>query len=335
MAHGINVFMITGFLGSGKTTFLNRLIKQFPRDSKLVILMNEFGEVGMDGTLVDMEEINVLEISKGSIFCVCVKTDFIKGLLELASKIIPEVLLIESTGVANPTDLKKDLDLPIFKGIFTLKEQFCIVDASNFLNEFGVFASVENQIASSTRFIINKADLASSPSQINEIKGLIGNYHPDPVFYETVFADVDVAHLLLQEAQVRRAAEITEVSGEELDSYIEELLNDPGFSLMPPDILMSATFFWNEVNLPAIGELSAKLPGKVIRAKGFICSGARTLLYSFVMGKYDLEERNVRIKDIQENVLVFIFHPDALIGLEKVMKEYNFSKVGELMRERL
>jgi len=118
MADSTDVFLITGFLGSGKTTFLNRVIDVFPKDKKMTILMNEFGEVGIDGTLVEGDEIDMLEISRGSIFCVCVKTDFIKGLYELNTKIRPDVLIIESTGVANPSDLKRDLQLPIFNGRF-------------------------------------------------------------------------------------------------------------------------------------------------------------------------------------------------------------------------
>ncbi|MCF6249286.1 MAG: hypothetical protein L3J69_18305, partial [Desulfobacula sp.] len=104
-----NVILITGFLGSGKTTFLNRIVKAFPKDQKLMILMNEFGEIGLDGTLVEGDELDILEISKGSIFCVCVKIDFIRALSEIAHKLKPDVLIVESTGVANPSDLEKDL----------------------------------------------------------------------------------------------------------------------------------------------------------------------------------------------------------------------------------
>ena len=83
MVDSTKVLLITGFLGSGKTTFLNRIIDIFPKDKKLTILMNEFGEIGIDGTLVEGDDIDMMEISRGSIFCVCVKTDFIKGLYEL------------------------------------------------------------------------------------------------------------------------------------------------------------------------------------------------------------------------------------------------------------
>ena len=164
------VYLITGFLGSGKTTLLNRIIDFFPKEKKLTILMNEFGEIGIDGTLVQGENIDMLEISKGSIFCVCVKTDFIKGLYELSTKVQPDVLLIESTGVANPSDLKRDLKLPIFSNRFHFVEQFCMVDAAHFLDAYETYASLEKQIASSTVFIINKIDQAP-PEKIEEIKG--------------------------------------------------------------------------------------------------------------------------------------------------------------------
>ena len=70
------VYLITGFLGSGKTTLLNRVIQSFPKDRKLMILMNEFGDIGVDGQLIDDDDLAMLEISKGSIFCVCVKDRF-------------------------------------------------------------------------------------------------------------------------------------------------------------------------------------------------------------------------------------------------------------------
>ncbi len=96
----IDVYLISGFLGSGKTTFLNRLITVVPEDLTFLILMNEFGEVGLDGTLIEGDDVDMLEISKGSIFCACVKTDFIKALHALAKTVRPDIMLIETTGVA-------------------------------------------------------------------------------------------------------------------------------------------------------------------------------------------------------------------------------------------
>ena len=162
MAERTDVYLISGFLGAGKTTFLNRLIKRVPEDMTFLILMNEFGDVGLDGTLVEGEDLDMLEISKGSIFCACVKTDFIKGLHEIATSVKPDVMLIETTGVANPRDLDRDLQLPIFGGAFNLRDKFCLVDAANFLDTYESFLAIEKQLESSDVFIINKIDLADA-----------------------------------------------------------------------------------------------------------------------------------------------------------------------------
>ena len=189
------VYLITGFLGSGKTTLLNRIIDRFPKDKKLTILMNEFGEIGVDGTLIEGDDIDMMEISRGYIFCVCVKTDFIKGLYELNTTVRPDVLLIESTGVANPSDLKRDIKLPIFNNRFQFMEQFCVIDAAHFLDAYNVYASLEKQIESSSVFIINKTDLTSAEI-IEDTKEVVRKFHPDPFFFETTYADIPIDKFL-------------------------------------------------------------------------------------------------------------------------------------------
>ena len=190
-----NVILVTGFLGSGKTTFLNRIINIFPEDLKLMILMNEFGKIGLDGTLIESDEMEILEISKGSIFCVCVKTDFIRSLNEIAQTIKPDVLIVESTGAANPSDLKKDLKLSIFQNRFKLSEQICIIDADCFEDAYATFVSVEKQIESSTLFIINKIDLASADAVLRA-KKIIKKHHPSPEFLETTFTDIPLERFI-------------------------------------------------------------------------------------------------------------------------------------------
>lgn len=335
-----DVYLITGFLGSGKTTFLNKVIRQFPQDKKLMILMNEFGEIGVDGTLIEAQELELLEISKGSIFCACVKTDFIKGLYEIAEKIRPDVLIIESTGVANPGDLKKDLELPIFNNRFELKEQFCLIDAVHFLEEFSTFASVEKQIASSTRFIINKIDLAV-PEQIEEIKAVVKRYHPNPKFYETTYASVDFGDLFFfagkkpssyyaTDSNKEFSAAGKEMTPDEIERYVEELINDPKAEVLPPDILMSATFSWNGGELGTINELSQKLPKGVVRAKGFLLSGGRVYLYNYVLGGFSLKEHLSQPNEEQKNILVLILTPQIFSSVVELLGRYGFVKKGDL-----
>jgi G3E family GTPase len=336
MSDVTRVYLITGFLGSGKTTFLNRIIQRFPKDKKLTLLVNEFGEVGVDGTLVEGDDIDMMEISKGSIFCVCVKTDFIKGLYELNSKVQPDVMLIESTGVANPSDLKKDLKLPIFNDRFQFMEQFCVIDAAHFLDAYGAFASIEKQIASSTVFIINKIDDAS-PETIEETKNVVRQFHPDPSFFETTYADIPLADFFdfaepdLPETPTPQPekAKMPVLSEEALDQFIDDLLDSPDLEITPPDTLMSVTYAWNGEDLEQVRAMAKALPAAVVRAKGFVEEKGEMYLFSYVMGDWTIEKTDVpkdRIKN--RNIVVFIGPPESMEGIEGASKTGEWTSKG-------
>jgi len=333
MSDATYVYLITGFLGSGKTTLLNRIVKIFPRNKKLTLLVNEFGEVGVDGTLVEGDDIDMMEISKGSIFCVCVKTDFIKGLYQLKNKFQPDILLIESTGVANPSDLKKDLKLPIFDDRFQFKEQFCVIDSAHFLEAYDVYASLEKQIASSSVFIINKTDL-SSPEKIAETKKVIQGFHPDPVFIETTYADITLERFFdLQTGETGNRPDVStptdSLSTEELDHFIDKLLDSPDLELTPPDLLMSAVYKWTGNDLADIRAIAQNLPEGVIRAKGFVNDRDRIHLFSYVMGDWSLEKISLANRQVEhENTVVFIAPPPSIDRLEKAISNGPWVNMG-------
>jgi len=329
-----NVYLITGFLGSGKTTFLNRIIQRFPKDKKLMILMNEFGEIGVDGTLIESEDLQMMEISKGSIFCVCVKTDFIKGLYEITQTVAPDVLIIESTGVANPSDLKRDLKLPLFKNRFQFKEQFCVIDARNFLDPYEIYTSLEKQIVSSTLFLINKIDQASRET-IEQIKEMIRSLHPNPEFFETTYADIPVERFFFSEtaeAQLAAAATLDKgpaLTPEELDQYLEEMLETITSGMTPPDRLMSAAYRWTGDDLAQVKEIAGQLPASIIRAKGFLSNRGSNYLFSYVMGDWSLEPCEISSERIQHmNIIVFIGPPESIASLDQATAPGSWSQVS-------
>lgn len=336
MSEVTRVYLITGFLGSGKTTLLNRIIKRFPKDQKLTLLVNEFGEIGVDGTLVEGDDIDMMEISKGSIFCVCVKTDFIKGLYELNTKVQPDVLLIESTGVANPSDLKKDLKLPIFNDRFDFREQFCLIDAVHFADAYEVYASLEKQIASSSIFIINKTDLAS-PEKIAETKGIIARFHPDPLFFETSYADIPLERFLeLDDRQISPAdasdgqvSEKPRLSDAELEKFLDDLLESPDLEITPPDMLMSVGYRWNGTDIREVEKIAGAVPQSVVRAKGFLEDESGMHIFNYVMGDWTIEKTGIPRDRIQhKNILVFIGPPDSMAGIEAAAETGSWSSLG-------
>jgi G3E family GTPase len=277
-----------------------------------------------------------MEISKGSIFCVCVKTDFIKGLYELTTKVQPDVLLIESTGVANPSDLKKDIKLPIFNDRFHFREQFCVIDAVHFIDAYGVYASLEKQIASSTVFIINKIDLAS-PETIEETKKVIRQFHPDPSFFETTYSEIPLESFLDLTAPASPDPETpqpekintTLLSDEELEQFIDDLLDSPDLEITPPDTLMSVAYHWKGDKLEQIGAMAEALPSSVVRAKGFVEEKNRMYLFNYVMGTWTVEETAVPKDRIQHrNIVVFIGPPESMKGIEQASRTGNWSNKG-------
>ncbi len=314
------VYLITGFLGSGKTTLLNRIIQAFPKDRKLMILMNEFGDIGVDGALVDDDGLAMLEISKGSIFCVCVKTDFIRGLMDIAQRLQPDVLIIEATGVANPSDLKRDLKLSIFQNRFQLKEQFCMIDAENFEDAYDTFTSVEKQIESSTVFIINKVDRVEA-EVIRKVKQIVGRHHPNPEFYETAYAKIPLSQYLpevsLSENQV--AGSPNRVTPQALDAFIDKLLSEPRVSMTPPDRLVSVSFSWAGKNRGQFETMIKRIPSGIVRAKGIIQTNRATVLFNYVMGRSQLETIvQKESMTARMNRIVFIGPPEVIENLNRI-----------------
>ena len=327
------VYLITGFLGAGKTTFLNRIIRRFPKEKKLTLLVNEFGEIGVDGTLVEGDDIDMMEISKGSIFCVCVKTDFIKGLYALNTQVQPDVLLIESTGVANPSDLKKDLKLPIFNDRFHFRDQFCMIDAQHFLDAYDVYASIEKQIASSSVFILNKVD-AAPRERVEKTKEVVRRFHPSPVFYETSYADIPLEDFFdftfREPGEASTSSPAPVLTEEELDQYLDQLLDSPDLQITPPDLLMSTAYQWTGKDLQQIRFMADALPRGVLRAKGFVGGADGDLhIFNYVMGDWTIERPNIPLERVQhKNIVILIGPPDSMDGIHAAMESGDWVSLG-------
>ncbi|MDY2734362.1 CobW family GTP-binding protein [Intestinibacter sp.] len=128
MTKNTRVNIISGFLGSGKTTFIKKYLDQAKNLGKVVILENEFGEVSIDSDTLNSEEINIYEINAGCICC-SLLIDFKAGLEYILKKFNPDTLFIEPSGVAKVSDIAKILE--DFEGI-ELDKIITIVNAFTF-----------------------------------------------------------------------------------------------------------------------------------------------------------------------------------------------------------
>ncbi|MFZ5828630.1 MAG: GTP-binding protein, partial [Planctomycetota bacterium] len=108
-----DVYLLTGCLGAGKTSALNHLLREPALAGRRVaLLVNEFGELGIDGKLVEAEGVPLYELNRGSLFCACIRHDAVAALKAIALKVDPELLLVEATGLADPADLEQWLLAP-------------------------------------------------------------------------------------------------------------------------------------------------------------------------------------------------------------------------------
>lgn len=309
---GTNVYLISGFLGSGKTTFLNHMLKEIPPDLKLLVLMNEFGEESIDGALVEDPELEMVEISKGSIFCACVKGDFIKALYRIAFVIKPEALVIEASGVANPTDIGRDLFNPMFKGMYKSLKKVCLIDAENFLEQYEIFTALEKQIEAADKFIINKMDLTDK-SIIDQTKKVILKHNSNATFVETSFARVDLSDMFNFVSRTddviskKLEEETTLLNDDALEEMVDRILEDEAAQVTPPDKMISIAFRWLSGSVDDFRRIADKLPSDVIRAKGFIFENGQSYLYSHVGHSFDIQPfEGSRLLDKSVNRVVVI-----------------------------
>ncbi|MDZ7319850.1 MAG: GTP-binding protein, partial [candidate division KSB1 bacterium] len=199
----IRTILLTGFLGSGKTTLLNRLIQYYHRQ-KTVVLVNEFGQVSIDGQLLVAGNYQKIELNKGSLLCICVRTDFISEIEKIAHHLKPELLLIEATGLADTSELEGMLQLPKIRNAIDLQACICLVDCLNFLKIKDILRVPAAQIRSADLVLLNKIDLIGE-DQLQQITTAIREISPGVPVVPTQFAEFQLSQL----DQIRRPAPLT------------------------------------------------------------------------------------------------------------------------------
>lgn len=183
----VGLYLISGFLGAGKTTFLTHML-QSCSDKKVGVIVNEFGSVSIDGNVLEKDGIQLIEINNGSIFCACLKGGFVKTLIGF-SKTDIDILFIENSGMADPSSMHTLLEgiVPFVERPLIYKGAVCIADAVNFIEDVDMFSPVYNQVAASQLILVNKTDLVSK-DQIQEVHDAILEINPEAVILNTVQA---------------------------------------------------------------------------------------------------------------------------------------------------
>lgn len=176
MVDPIALVLLTGFLGAGKTTLLNSMLSR-ATDGRTGILVNEFGTVGVDGALIRKsgsdDGMTVYEVADGSIFCTCKSASFVAGLrmfARLPETRRPERLVVEASGMSDPSGLTKLLRDNRLAGDYAVTKIVCLVDAVRFQKVVSTLPAVRRQVEAADTIVINKVDLLeeADPVQVAE-----------------------------------------------------------------------------------------------------------------------------------------------------------------------
>lgn len=187
--------IISGFLGAGKTTFIKKMIDEVYTGEKLVLIENEFGEVGIDGGFLKDSGIEISEMNSGCICCSLVG-DFAKNLQEVLDKFSPDRILIEPSGVgklsdvmASVIDLEKTHDVKV-NALVTVVNA---LKASKQMKAFGEFFN--NQIEYATTVVLSRSQKAS-PEQLEFCVKQIQTLNPKAAIITTPWDEIQGSQIL-------------------------------------------------------------------------------------------------------------------------------------------
>jgi G3E family GTPase len=200
MAFPIPVSVLTGFLGSGKTTLLNRLLKD-PALKDTAVIINEFGEVGLDHLLVEQSDEGIIELSDGCLCCT-VRGALVDTLATLVERVQTgrianlERVIIETTGLADPAPvLQSIMGHPVMVQAFRLDGVLTTVDVINGDATLNNHEEAVKQVAMADRIILTKTDLDGGQTALPALMARLRQLNPGARYVSTADGSSNVAAL--------------------------------------------------------------------------------------------------------------------------------------------
>jgi G3E family GTPase len=201
-----SVIIITGFLGAGKTTLVNRILTA-DHGRKIAVIVNEFGEVGIDHHLLLSSDQEVVEMNIGCVCCT-VRGDLMRSLFQLLEhRARFDTVIIETTGLAEPAPVAQSLyGDEQFRREFTLDGVVTVVDAKYISDQLEQSAESCEQIAFADLVLLNKTDL-STPEQLDEVERKIATLNKVATIYRTRNSEMDLEPIFNVAAQSQDLSE--------------------------------------------------------------------------------------------------------------------------------
>ena len=203
----IPVTVLTGYLGAGKTTLLNRILSE-NHGKKYAVIVNEFGEIGIDNELIVESDEEIYEMNNGCVCCT-VRGDLIRvveGLMRRPGRF--DAIVVETTGLADPVPVAQTFFMDDdVRSKTRLDAVVALVDAKHLPLRLKDSREAEDQIAFADVVLINKTDLVT-PEELAQIEDIVHAINPSARVYKTSRSGVDLARVLDQGAfNLERALE--------------------------------------------------------------------------------------------------------------------------------
>ena len=294
------VTIITGFLGAGKTTLLRKILSWEGDLSETVVVVNEFGDVGIDGSLLKNAGSDVVELTGGCICCT-MKVDLYQTLKKIWQEFNPRQIFIESTGVADPTTITGTIEDAELREHMEIARVITVLDIELWEGHEYFGPIFFNQLQQADLILLNKIDIVEE----NKIPQFLEEIHetvPDAQVVPTIHCKVDPEIVMTDRIKITQMVEYHEIDhhnhldheSHEADSHENEAADYPyiSFSFRSRDALDEGCF----------KRFTENLPWELFRIKGPVCFGDRTVLVNYVGGKNEWSEW----KDEEETCLVFV-----------------------------
>lgn len=191
------IYIISGFLGAGKTTLIQKLLKEAFQKDKVVLIENDFGEISVDAALLKSDGIEVKEINSGCICC-SLFGDFVKALKGLLDRFHPDKIIIEPSGVGKLSDIMRACSDPCILPLSKIKSKITVADVKRckmYLDNFGEF--FEDQIQNADVILLSRTE--DFPDKINDAYKLVRSLNAHSAILSKPLSQITTTEILNSE----------------------------------------------------------------------------------------------------------------------------------------
>jgi len=296
------VILLSGFLGSGKTTLLKRILSWETDLSGTMVMVNEFGEVGIDGALLKGSGSDVVELASGCICCT-MSADMSRSLEDILHRFHPKRILIEASGVADPSAIVSVLDGEKLRKRLTMDRIITVLDADFWEAREAFGPLFYNQLQMAHLILLNKVDLLKQslvPQFLDEIHQTV----PGCKVVPTIRCQVDPDTLWAEsKAPAFGFKPMAFYESASTGGHCSPTASEDG--LTPVDASHYVTFSFQSddlLNEDCFKAFMSGLPLEVFRVKGPVCFPDRISLVNHVGGQTEWSQWS----GVQKTQLAFI-----------------------------